>query len=272
MYVAARDVYGGPLPRPYTVWLESLGSHRRRRRRVARDVPPDGRAKFEVAWQNAYRARVVCEGHVEVARSVDGSVGEVELAVPVDPSAVVGFRWPQPFPDVPGITWGPELVEDPTRTAAALNIWAKLWHTSLGLMPAASYVAEVLEVRTDRLIVRAAPALRDVAAAAAEGDEPVLDVVDGSLHTPPDGYDLGASYKTFDDAGNLQLTFFEAEDEATAEATGELLADVDIDKRRGIGHVFEVLDNAITRRTTDQVDVQQILAAAGIDAGWRPVT
>ncbi len=268
MIVEARDVHGEPLPVPYTVWLEQLGGGADS---VARDVPPDGRAEFEVAPHNSYRVRVVCEGHAEVARNVGGSVADVELSVPVDPSAVVGFRWPEPLPEIPGLTWGPELVEDTTRVAAALNIWAKLWHTNLGMMPAASYVAEVLEVRADRLIVRAAPALRDVLAAAAGGDEPTLDRVDGALHDPPDGYDLGDSYKTKDPHGNAQWTLFEAEDEATAEATGELLADIDIDKARGIGHVFEVLDNALTHRTTDQVDVLALLALQGIDAGWRPL-
>lgn len=91
MIVTARDVYGEPLPGPCDIWLEQLGQGSSGRRRVARGVPPDGRAEFSVAWQNTYRVRVVCEGHAEVARNVGGSIAEVQILVPIEPSAVVGF-------------------------------------------------------------------------------------------------------------------------------------------------------------------------------------
>jgi hypothetical protein len=279
MIIRARNVYGEPLPKPCDIWLEDLGHSARRRRRVARDVPPSGRAKFSTAWQTSYRVRVVCEGHAEVARNVGGSVAEVELAVPVDPSAVVGFQWPDPMPEIPGIVWHeppfsrlyPTNVwhggsSDDCRRATALNIWAKLWAVSIGMAPAAVYVEEVLEVHVDRMICRMAPGILDAFDAAWRAG--TVDLVTSAVgHDPPDGYENGPSIKTLDDTGNLQVSIFRP----TGHSDGPLLADIDIDEERGFPHALRAVGHALTGGKTDAVEVQQILAAQGIDALWRPI-
>ncbi len=276
MKVTARDVYGEPLPTPCDIWLDDLGGgSARRRRRVARAIMPSGRAEFSTAWQQTYRIRVVCEGHVEAVRNVDGSVEEVELAVPIDPSAVVGFEWPDPMPDIPGIIWnadrgtdvlgGDRVVLDARRRGTALNIWAKLWATSLGMAPAAAYIEEVLEVRDDRIICRVSPAILDAIRAATEAGAVEL-VTSAFGHEPPDGHDNGPSIKTKDDTGGLQVSIF------TPRTAGQpLLADIDIDEEGGFYHALRAIGHGLTGDKTDPVEVQQILASNGIDPGWKPL-
>lgn len=265
MIVGATDVYGDPLPVPFDVHLEGLG---RDKPQVARQVLPGGRAEFEVNRHHVYRVRVVCEGHAEVARAVGGSVELVELAVPIDPSAVVGYAWPDPLPEIPGVTvprvsW--ETLDDPRR-ATVLNIWAKLWATPIGIQPAAAYVETVLEVRPDRIIARCYESLEPRLAQARE--DGVVRLVSGALHAAPAGYRDGPSYKTFDAHGNLQASLFFATDETPE--LGELVVDFDIDEARGFAHAFDVIGHAVTGDKTDPVEIHQILAAGGIDAGWRP--
>lgn len=264
MKVTARDVYGEPLPWPYTVWCERLGSGRRSK--VARDVPPDGSAEFALAWPADYRVRVVCEGHVEVARNVGGSTADLEVSVPVDPSAVVGFTWPDPWPEIPGVVWGDDAtVADDRRRGTLLNIWAMCWKTSIALVPVAAFVEEVVEVRDDRIICRVSPAI--VAAIMTAHAEHGVDIVTSAFgHEPPDGYDNGPSIKWPEDkTGGLQVSIF------TPRTPGEpLLADIDIDEESGIVHAFRAVGHALTGDKTDFVEVQQILAVNGVDAGWRP--
>jgi hypothetical protein len=78
--------------------------------------------------------------------------------------------------------------------------------------------------------------------------------VDGSLHNPPTGYTLSDSFKTTENYGNLQLTFF-----ASTKTPLEFRIDSDIDDA-GIGHVFQVLHNWLTGSQTHPYDIHQILA------------
>lgn len=262
MIVTARDVYGELLPWPYEVWVKRLG--RSGSGKVARDVPPDGRAEFDLAWPADYRVRIVCEGHAEVAVNADGSTAVVEVAVPVDPSAVVGFTWPDPLPEIPGMVWSEAGGLDNRRRGTVLNIWAKLWATSLGVTPAATYVEEVLEVREDRIICRVSPAIRDAMTEATEAGS-VEFVTSAVGHEPPEGYGPGPSIKT-PPPGGLQVTLFKPD------AAGlPLLADIDIDEEDGFYHALRAAGHHLTGSKTDAVEIQQILVAQGVDPGWRPL-
>jgi hypothetical protein len=65
------------------------------------------------------------------------------------------------------------------------------------------------------------------------------------------GFNKAGSYKTEDAYGNLQLTFFMKGDEC--------VADIDIDDAAGLGHVFQVLRNALANRATHPYDIHEIL-------------
>lgn len=264
MRVRAVDVYGDPLPGPFTAELVRLAPGSRRRL-LARDVPPAGVADFELEVTSSYRLEVKCERYLEVAKTMHGAAApdELEVLLPISPAAVVGYAWPDPFPLVPGVDFD-ELLEDPQRVAAALNIWAKLWATPLGLEPAAAFVDEVLEVKVDRLYCRLSPAIEEALDRAEEAG--IVRNVSAALHEPPPGFDHDRSVKTRDDHGNLQITTF-------AGATDdEVRGDIDIDESAGLEHGFDVLGHHATGRKTDQVEVQQILVGLqGLDPGWRPL-
>jgi hypothetical protein len=78
--------------------------------------------------------------------------------------------------------------------------------------------------------------------------------VSGSLHTPPPGYCAAGSFKTADQYGNLQLTFFASEQPPLT-----FKVDADIDDAAGLGHVFQVMRNWLTHGTTHPYDIHQIL-------------
>ena len=93
----------------------------------------------------------------------------------------------------------------------------------------------------------------------------------GLLHPFPEGFERlkkDASFKTPEDAGNLQLTFAQNDAE-------ELWVDVDMDEAMGIKHAFEVLRHVFTGAKTHPYDIHQILTFfyEDIDPGYtlRPV-
>jgi hypothetical protein len=189
--------------------------------------------------------------------------------MPIQPAAVIGYEWPDPPPEIPGIDFGRLLDgsgaehdgHGSVRIMALLNIWAKLWAVYLGVIPAGAFVDEILEVRVDRLMCRMAAGIMP---AIAEDDQ--LDVVPSSLHEPPAGYDNGISVKTLEPHGNLQISIFEPDDREAP-----LIADIDIDESRGLEHLFDVIRHHATGTPTNQIDVHQILVAGGIDPLWRPL-
>ncbi len=95
-------------------------------------------------------------------------------------------------------------------------------------------------------------------------DDDLFKAVNGALHEAPPGFAPSGSYKTPDDFGNLQLTFFRS--------PGACRADVDIDDAGGLGHVFQVVRNTITGDPTHPFNIHQILMKhQHLDAGYRLV-
>ena len=269
MIVRATDVYGEPLPAAADISIEPAGSPRSARR-IAKDTAPGTRVHFEAAPTETYLVRIRAAGHSHVAKLISGTTAQIEIAVPISKDAAIECEWPEPLPEIPGVTAPPwseplstwnglefdELTD--SQRQAVLNIWAKLWMTHLGAAPAATYIEQVLEVEADRLLCRIAGEMAELVET-----DPGFDSAPGALHQPPPGYARGISGKTKDRYANLQITVF-----IGAEDT---LADIDIDEnRRTLAHLFDVIEHAVTDTKTSQLEIHQILIAQNIDPGWRP--
>jgi hypothetical protein len=116
-----------------------------------------------------------------------------------------------------------------------------------------SFVDRVFRVRADRIFADVQPALRDLVKSAVATER--FHSVSGSLHTPPLGCVHAGSFKTAEQYGNLQLTFF-----VSCVAPLTFKVDADIDDAAGLGHTFQVIRNFLTRGTTHPYDIHQILA------------
>ena len=150
---------------------------------------------------------------------------------------------------------------DDIRKAGLLNIAAKCAVTPLAdetvVLP---HIEEIHELRGDRFFAKVPKTLREETKNSARSG--LFDKVDESQHHPPRGFSNAGSFKTPDDYGNLQLSFFMKGDETRA--------DIDIDDAAGLGHVFQVLRNWFTRRPTHPYDIAQILFKhQSVDAGYR---
>ena len=100
------------------------------------------------------------------------------------------------------------------------------------------------------LIIRAVPqALREETKNSAQAGL-FYDVPEG-MHHPPNGFVHAGSWKTPDQYGNLQLTFFSN--------GADWVADVDIDDAGGLAHVFQVLRNELTQTPTHPYNIHEIL-------------
>lgn len=116
-----------------------------------------------------------------------------------------------------------------------------------------TFVERLYRIRADRVFADVHPALRDLVKGAVAADR--FREVSGSLHTPPPGFAQAGSFKSAEQYGNLQLTFFVSQAEPLA-----FKVDADIDDAAGLGHVFQVMRNWLTHGTTHPYDIHQILA------------
>lgn len=166
----------------------------------------------------------------------------INLFCPVRPDKVTGVNF-SPF------FWGQFGSRSEKTRAGFRNLWAKLCNTEVARGLALSlFVREVVRVQSDRIWIEAAPTLfQEVDAAAVEGER--FERASGLLHSYS-APRLG-SFKTCDRYGSLQLTFFGQHGSAIVEA--------DLDEAKGIGHLFQVLRNALPGVATDPYDLHQIL-------------
>jgi hypothetical protein len=150
---------------------------------------------------------------------------------------------------------------DDLRKACLMNLAAKCGATRLSngrtVLP---YIQKIRELRGERFFADVTRELREETKHS-ESDG-VFRPVSGALHTPPAGFQSAGSWKTGDQYGNLQLTFFAKGD--------EWVADIDIDDAAGIEHVFQVLNHKLTGSHTHPYAVHEILIARQeIDPGYR---
>lgn len=149
---------------------------------------------------------------------------------------------------------------DDIRKAGFLNIVTKSRATPLlNGRAVSSYFESLNDLRGDRFFCVVSQELRDEVKNACPT---LFHEAPGNLHHPPAGFTPAGSYKTLDQYGNLQLTFFAA--------NTEWVADVDIDNAQGLEHVFQVLHNELTGRPTHPYDIREILMVyQHLDAGYR---
>ncbi len=149
------------------------------------------------------------------------------------------------------------------QKAGLMNVCAKAAAVHVDGGPVTSFFQIVRDILPARIFLLVNPALHDAVMAA-----PLLfRSVPGGLHAFGDGFarlEKDESFKTFDEAGNLQLTF--ARDTS---GEGKMVVDADLDDHSGVKHAFDVLKHAITGTDTNPYNMHQILAHfQGIDVGY----
>ncbi len=274
------DVYGDPLREEVDILLrhQVLMSERFRVRRSAS-------ARIDItglrgAPQGSYRLEIDPPSYQYVTLFVNmkaSGITPLKLTFPVDPDKVMGVD----FPDYGTLSEdlrrllenssnvlslagknGRELYEtaDDIKRAGLLNIAVKTGATRLSNgRSVLSYVSELKELRGDRFFAAVPKELREETKHST--DERIFESVDGSLHHPPPGFTRAGSFKTFDRAGNLQLTFFMN--------GNDCVADIDIDDANGFAHIFQVLRNKLSGKPTHPYNIHEILIASqGLDPGY----
>lgn len=150
---------------------------------------------------------------------------------------------------------------DDIRRAGLLNILAKTAATPLSsgktVLP---FIQELKEIRGDRFFAAVPKQLReDTKNSKAAG---LFEEVSSILHHPPDGFSHAGSFKTKDQFGNLQLTFFMK--------GNDCVADIDIDDASGFEHIFQVLHNLLPGQSTHPFNIHELLVAhQKLDPGYR---
>ncbi len=237
-----------------------------------------------------YRLEVDSPSYHPVSRFVslppDGN-GTAAVTLPVNPKKVIRVEFPafgagniaadawallEHSPNVLNFAGksGKVLYDslDDIRKAGFLNLAAKSSRTRFAAAPGdagpsvLSFVQQLIELRGDRFFAIASRELRSATVNSAYAE--LFHEVDESLHTPPPGFSLDRSFKTFDRYGNLQLSFF-------TNAQGDVAVDMDIDDAQGFEHIFQVVGN-LFGGVTHPYNIHEILIAAQeLDPGYRLV-
>ena len=209
---------------------------------------------------------------------------EVSLTLPVDPSKVTSVEF-QPYAKLPhdarqlldnssnvlgfeGKT-GNELYAalDDLRRASLLNIIAKTRRTEFaGGRDVLSYIKELRYVRGDRFFAVVEGELREQTARSVQSG--LFRQVSSVLHKLPpqfEGFEPAGSFKTNDQFGALQVTFFQK--------GNEFVADVDLDDASGILNVFQVLRNQFAGDPTHPYNMHEILVGyQHLDLDYKIIT
>lgn len=138
---------------------------------------------------------------------------------------------------------------DDQQRAGLLNLYAKMQREVVdGGNPVIQYVDRITRFLPARVFASVQAPLHDLVSQYSKGFHPVS----GALHDLGKGWNLVDSYKTFDSAGNLQLTFGKNE-------AGAFMADIDIDDHQGIEHAADVLKHTFSGKDTHPYDIHEIL-------------
>ncbi len=151
---------------------------------------------------------------------------------------------------------------DDTQKAGLLNVFAKMRNTLMGGKPTWDFVTDLYRVRGDRLFANVTIDFRDRVKNEVAGG--TFRSVSGTLHKAPQGFVPADSFKTQDQYGNLQVTFFSSEDTPL-----RFRVDADIDDAAGIEHAFQVIGHNLTGEATHPYDIHEILTFyQRIDVGY----
>ena len=197
-----------------------------------------------------------------------GEPGHIDQTFFVEPARVrpefpdisTGERWAELRRILTGFTPGWNGLGD-RRKAGLLNLYAKMQEQSLnGTQKVVQFVESLHEVRPARVHVFVNRQLLELV----ESNPASFHRVDGSLHEfPSPEWKLVASFKTFEAAGNLQVTF-------ASNGAGKFMADIDIDDHQGVEHAADVLKHKITGKDTHPYDIHQILIYfQNLDPGYQ---
>ena len=276
------DVYGDALKEKVDILLRHQVLSDARIARSVKASPKPAIPELFCEPQGLYRLEIDPPSYLPVSQFVSikpSGDTKVTIPFPVDPKkAKPSFP---PFPELPqslqdlleasnsvlgfeGKT-GAALYDglDDIRKAGLLNIAAKSIATPLvngdTVFPS---VKKLTELRGDRFFAVVTKQLREETKNSIS--EGLFDEVSGALHHLADPtFSPAGSFKTPDNYGNLQLTFF-------MNPAGDCVADIDIDDAGGLGHVFQVLRNHFTGRPTHPYDIHEILVYhQKIDPGYR---
>lgn len=139
---------------------------------------------------------------------------------------------------------------NPLQKASVLNISTRALKTRLEGNQRVLPAVTLTKVEKDRCLVDVPEALVTGIESASEKD---FRSVDPTLHTPPENYERRSSYKSHEDFGNIQFTFFQS-------PTGDAFAaDIDIDNSSGFRHVLDVIKHTVTGKGTHPLDIHEIL-------------
>lgn len=274
------DVFGRPINERVDIYLKNLTLEDTRRIQGQSAAKRMRISNLHADTNNVYQLQIFATSYLAVGRFVTvGSKAPVEITVtlPVDARKVLSTTFPkfetldpeaQALLNKSQSVLGSEGKQGEAlynglpdlSKAGLLNICAKCRRTRLSTgQSVLSQIGELLEIRGDRFFARVPKSLReDTKNSALAG---LFDEAPGLLHRPPDGFSHAGSWKSPDNAGNLQLTYF---------SNGEdWRADIDIDDRNGFGHLFQVVGN-IFSGGTHPFNIHQILASQqALDAGYR---
>lgn len=148
------------------------------------------------------------------------------------------------------------------QKAGLLNIHAKTQNQLVKSGSAVlTFIQKVTRFEPARIFALVRPELIGLVREFPEGFHPVP----GTLHEFPSGWKLiepSGSFKTYDKAGNLQITFAQ-------NAAGQFMTDIDLDDHQGIEHAADVLKHKITGKDTHPYDIHEILIFfQGLDPGY----
>jgi hypothetical protein len=136
--------------------------------------------------------------------------------------------------------------------AGLLNLYCKMEATELDEAgKATGFVGKIEEFKPARILAHVTPDLIGRVGRATR----TFHSVPGVLHEFPAPWKLAPdpnSWKTFDSAGNIQLTF-------ATDGNNNFLADIDIDDHQGVKHAFDVLQHTVTGKDTHPYDIHEIL-------------
>jgi hypothetical protein len=154
----------------------------------------------------------------------------------------------------------------PAAQMALLNIEAKLRETQVNGAPLLTFVEGLRHVEVDRLFLFLRSGLKQIIEASSEfvsaPGHPAPDDTPVALPSHPDSW----KHRRFG-AGNVQLSFSKAAEALPGGSGNQVFSvDADVDLERGLGHVFEWLDNHALHpgKKTDQSQVYALLFSQGI--------
>jgi hypothetical protein len=258
LVIRVTDVYGQAIAQS-----ADISVYRKEGQAVFREPKADASRPLRITGLNQgpgplFRVLVDAPSYWPVSAfvSVPAAGAELKLALPFRPDAVRHIRFAE-FSELPPnaralLDGGTYLNLDKERKAGLLNIIAKSERVILpGGQTVLSSLTRLIRIQQDRLFAEIATEFAESANKAISAG--LFRLVSGAMHTPPEGYTNGPSYKTLERFGNLQVTLFHCPDKPS-------IADIDIDNAAGLKHVFQVVSNAI-HGPTHPFEIQAILLA-----------